>query len=112
MNVSGKPYKNMTFGTTVGLIYSAALIASIAISIKQAQLLQDIVRDKRIKGKDLYKFYWPFWRKKTLKSQYAANQNEDIKIDRVLKLRTINSMIIFPIILLWTTIVILYLWAS
>jgi hypothetical protein len=101
----------MTFGTIIVFIYSTALIASLVISIKQAQLLQHFTRNIRITGKDLCKFYWPFWKKETLKSQYAANQNEEAQVDRILKLRTINSIIIFPVLLSWTIIVLLFVLA-
>ena len=65
----------------------------------------DFFKNKDFKGYELYKFYWPFWTKKTLKIQYASNPTQEMLIDKILKLRTINSVIIIPFLGFWTIVV-------
>lgn len=69
------------------------------LSLKQMHLLRLLFEDKRFNGNVWFKFLWPFWSKQKLKKQYATNASEEVLIDRLVKLRTISSIIYLPVLI-------------
>jgi len=94
--------------TEIILVYSYGLLLVIGfwLSIKQMKLIRQLGY-KRPKGFEIYKFLWPFWTKQTLKNQHATNLSDEETIDRLVNLRTINTIIFSPFIVFWFATLIL-----
>lgn len=99
----------MKFGSIIIYIYGLVLLVGLGLSLRQMALLRQLFKDRKPRGLETYKFLWPLWKKETLKKHYARNLDEEVLIDRLVKLRTINTIIFSPFILFWFAILILVL---
>jgi hypothetical protein len=96
----------MRIETILVYTYGLFLLVGFWLSIKQMKLIRQL-GEKRPKGFEIYKFLWPLWAKQTLKNQHASSLSDEETIDRLVKLRTINTIIFLPFIVFWIAVLIL-----
>jgi len=80
-------------------VYVLWLLVVMGLSFRQIHLLKQLFENKQFIGNEWFKFFWPFWSKQKLKKQYATNESEEVLIDKLVRLRTISSIIYLAVII-------------